>query len=247
MGGLCLAAEIFDWRRFPRGAVVHVFHRAGALGALDRPQRTSRQHHPRRQPPRPRPARRSRLVLSASAPRRRRHQGARQEGLAPEVIARAWNAQVRLSSRFRQLGTRKNIKSVVAAAIARELAGFLWAEMTTDCRLIMTTLEHHAIGAALLEASATRRDTASAEPIPAGITAHRTPRRTDAHIPGHPSAYDDCDLDSRTPLWRSPIHDVPARRRPLSRPPPPASRGTRSSRHPGVKVVRPRCAAGAPP
>jgi hypothetical protein len=38
-------------------------------------------------------------------------------------------AQLRLSARFRALAARKNTKSIVAAAIARELAGFLWAEM----------------------------------------------------------------------------------------------------------------------
>jgi ligand-binding sensor domain-containing protein len=45
------------------------------------------------------------------------------------VVARAWAAQLRLSARFRALAARKNTKSIVAAAIARELAGFLWAEM----------------------------------------------------------------------------------------------------------------------
>ena len=39
---------------------------------------------------------------------------------------------MRLCGRFRHLAARKNVKSVVAAAIARELAGFLWAEMTAD-------------------------------------------------------------------------------------------------------------------
>ena len=53
----------------------------------------------------------------------------RQLGLDPEVVARAWAAQLRLSARFRALAARKNTKSIVAAAIARELAGFLWAEM----------------------------------------------------------------------------------------------------------------------
>jgi hypothetical protein len=38
-------------------------------------------------------------------------------------------AQLRLSARFRALAAPKNTKSIVAAAIARELAGFLWAEM----------------------------------------------------------------------------------------------------------------------
>ena len=49
----------------------------------------------------------------------------RRQGLDPAVIARAWAAQQRLSGRFRTLATRKHTKSIVAAAIARELAGFL--------------------------------------------------------------------------------------------------------------------------
>jgi Transposase IS116/IS110/IS902 family len=56
----------------------------------------------------------------------------RQQGLDPQVVARAWAAQQRLSSRFRTLAAGKHTKSIVAAAIARELAGFLWAEMTPD-------------------------------------------------------------------------------------------------------------------
>jgi hypothetical protein len=55
---------------------------------------------------------------------------ARQAGVSPATVARAWSAQVRLSARFRALAARKNVKSVVAAAVARELAGFCWAEMT---------------------------------------------------------------------------------------------------------------------
>jgi len=54
----------------------------------------------------------------------------RQQGLDPQVIARAWAAQLRLCGRFRRLAARKDSKNVVVAAIARELAGFLWAEMT---------------------------------------------------------------------------------------------------------------------
>jgi transposase len=45
-------------------------------------------------------------------------------------VARAWAAQVRLCGRFRRLAARKNSKNVVATAVARELCGFLWAEMT---------------------------------------------------------------------------------------------------------------------
>jgi hypothetical protein len=54
----------------------------------------------------------------------------RQHGLDPQVIARAWTAQLRLCGRFRHLAARKTSKNVVAIAIAWELAGFIWAEMT---------------------------------------------------------------------------------------------------------------------
>jgi len=36
---------------------------------------------------------------------------------------RAWHAQVRLTNRFRQLAAHKNVRSVVATAVAHELAG----------------------------------------------------------------------------------------------------------------------------
>lgn len=49
----------------------------------------------------------------------------------PEAtIVRSWQPQLRLCRRFKRLAARKNDKGVVA--IARELAGFLWAEMTSD-------------------------------------------------------------------------------------------------------------------
>jgi transposase len=77
---------------------------------------------------------RAQLVESAWSYQHRPYVGAeiakRQEGLPAEVVARAWAAQLRLCGRFRHLASRKNTKSVVAAAVARELAGFLWAEMT---------------------------------------------------------------------------------------------------------------------
>jgi transposase len=54
----------------------------------------------------------------------------RHQGLPPDVVARAWAAQIRLCGRFRRLAARKERRTVVATAIARELAGFVWAEMT---------------------------------------------------------------------------------------------------------------------
>jgi transposase len=52
----------------------------------------------------------------------------RQEGLPKEVTDIAWKAQTRLHARFKYLlGTGKKKSQVAAAAVARELAGFVWA------------------------------------------------------------------------------------------------------------------------
>jgi transposase len=56
----------------------------------------------------------------------------RQRGLSPETLARAWTAQLRRCGRFRRLHARKNAKQLVVIAVARELAGFLWAEMVAE-------------------------------------------------------------------------------------------------------------------
>jgi transposase len=52
--------------------------------------------------------------------------------VAPATAARSWTAQQRLCTRFRRLSARKTSQNIVAVAIARELAGFLWAEMTAN-------------------------------------------------------------------------------------------------------------------
>jgi hypothetical protein len=54
----------------------------------------------------------------------------RQERCDPDTIARAWRAQLHLCGKFRRLAARKTSKKTVATAVARELVGFLWAEMT---------------------------------------------------------------------------------------------------------------------
>lgn len=53
----------------------------------------------------------------------------RQKRCSEETIARAWRAQLHLCGKFRRLAARKTSTKTVATAIARELAGFLWAEM----------------------------------------------------------------------------------------------------------------------
>jgi transposase len=129
LGALTLAAEVADWRRF---ATASQF--MGFCGLVPSEYSSGAKVH------------RGRLTKAGNAHLRaqlawvglgHQHRPAvgvtiarRQQGLPPEVAARAWAAQQRLCARFRVLAARKNVKSIVAAAIAREPAGFLWAEMT---------------------------------------------------------------------------------------------------------------------
>jgi transposase len=52
---------------------------------------------------------------------------ARNEGVAEGVRAIAWKAQKRLHKRYLRLILRGKSKQEVVVAVARELAGFLWA------------------------------------------------------------------------------------------------------------------------
>jgi transposase len=133
LGGLLLASETFDWRRFPTagrymGAVGLVPSEYSSGASTRRGRITKAGNHQVR----------TQLVESAWSYQHRPAVGVtlrrRQQGCPPGTIARSWKAQQRLSGRFRALAARKNSKSVVAAAVARELAGFVWAEMTAHDR-----------------------------------------------------------------------------------------------------------------
>jgi transposase len=58
-----------------------------------------------------------------------RHRPRRPEK-GPQPTERAWQAQVRLHQRYQHLTERGKRTTVTNVAIARELAGFLWAELT---------------------------------------------------------------------------------------------------------------------
>ena len=71
------------------------------------------------------------LIESAWAyrhpPRIGRNKLARLEQATPKVREIAWKAQSRLCARYRKLSARGKKSTVVCTAIARELAGFMWA------------------------------------------------------------------------------------------------------------------------
>ena len=130
IGALVLVAEVCDWRRF-ESAHRHMAFCGLVPSEYSSGNRTQRGHltksgnvQVRRQ-----------LIESAwayqHAPKVTRHIAKRHEGLDAETVARAWQAQLRLTRRFRQLALRKESRNVVVAAVARELSGFVWAEMTS--------------------------------------------------------------------------------------------------------------------
>jgi transposase len=129
LGALNLAAEVCDWRRFPTAAMFMGFcglvpceHSSGERTARGGITHAGNTHL------------RTQLVESAWAYKARPAAGPvlkkRQEGLDPAVVARAWAAQLRLCGKFARLDARKTNRKTVVTAIARELAGFVWAEMT---------------------------------------------------------------------------------------------------------------------
>jgi transposase len=130
LGALTIASEVGDWRRFPAARTFMGFtglvpseYSSGACVHRGRITKAGNAHL------------RTQLVESAWAYQHRASLGAvlrrRQDGVDPATAARSWTAQQRLCARFKRLAARKHNGNVVTVAIARELAGFLWAEMTT--------------------------------------------------------------------------------------------------------------------
>jgi transposase len=128
LGALTLSAEVCDWRRFPRATSLMGFcglvpseYSSGERTRRGRITKAGNTHL------------RSQLVESAWAYQHRPAVGVtikkRQEHCSSETVARAWAAQLHLCAKFRRLAERKTSRKIVVTAIARELTGFLWAEM----------------------------------------------------------------------------------------------------------------------
>jgi transposase len=127
---LTLAAEVVDWRRFPSARAFMGY--TGLVPAeYSSGQRTWRGHITKAGSGPVRTA----LIESAWAYRFQPAIGVtlrgRQQGAAPETIARSWKAQRRLHGKYRAMTGRGKAAPEAITAIARELAGFVWAEMTS--------------------------------------------------------------------------------------------------------------------
>jgi transposase len=126
-GAMVLATEIVDWHRFAKPTQLYAY-----LGLVPREDSSG-----------PRERRGSitkagnshcRHVLIQAAWSYRHRPGVsldlkrRQENMPASIIAHSWKAQQRLYKRFHHIAQRKS-PQIAAVAVARELAGFLWAAM----------------------------------------------------------------------------------------------------------------------
>jgi len=121
-----VAAEVGDLRRFPTAG-----HLMGYVGLIPTEQTSGSVR--RRGPISKTGNGRVRWLLVESAwhyrrqPRMSKALRQRSEGIAPEVCAIAWKAQVRLHKRLKKLLDRGKPPAEAVTAVARELAGFIWA------------------------------------------------------------------------------------------------------------------------
>lgn len=127
LGALHLAAEVAEGRRFARASQFMGF--CGLVPSQSSSGQVTRRGHITKAG---NLQLRTQLVESAWAYQHRPSVGARPAGSRASTPggARAWAAQLRLCRRFRRLRAPKPTPNLVATAIAWELAGFLWAELT---------------------------------------------------------------------------------------------------------------------
>lgn len=126
-GSMVLQTEIVDWRRFEKAsqfsAYIGLVPRENSSGARERRGSITKagNSHCRHV-----------LVQAAWSYQHRPNISAelkrRQEGMPAWVVAHSWKAQQRLYKLFHEIARRKS-PQIAAVAVARELAGFVWAVM----------------------------------------------------------------------------------------------------------------------
>jgi len=128
--GLMLAAEVVDWRRFATARAFMGF--SGLIPSEYSSGGYSRRGHITKAGP---VGVRTALIEAAWAYQHRPGIGVtlsrRQAGANAQTLARSWIAQQRLHAKYQKMTGRGKPPGVAVVALARELAGFVWAEMTS--------------------------------------------------------------------------------------------------------------------
>jgi transposase len=128
--GLVLAAEVVNWRRFPSARAFMCFTGLVPAGCSSGERTRSGSITKAGSGPT-----RTALIEAAWSYRFRPAIGVtlrrRQRDADPQTLARSWRAQRRLHARYKAMTARGKPAAVAVTAMARELAGFVWAEMTS--------------------------------------------------------------------------------------------------------------------
>jgi len=126
---LTLAAEVVDWHRFPAARAFMSW--TGLVPAeYSSGDRTRRGHITKAGSEPVRVALTEAAWSYRHAPAIGARLRCRQAGAGPATLARSWTAQRRLHARYTHLLHAGKAAPEAATAVARELAGFAWAEMT---------------------------------------------------------------------------------------------------------------------
>jgi len=130
LNGLALATEVVGWRRFPSARAFMCFTGLVPAG-YSSGERTRRGPVTKAGPA----AARTALIGAAWSCRFRPAIGVtlrrRQHDADPQTLARSWRAQRRLHARYKAMTARGKPAAVAVTAMARELAGLVWGEMTS--------------------------------------------------------------------------------------------------------------------
>jgi transposase len=128
--GMTLAAEVVDWRRFATARAFMGF--SGLIPSEYSSGERSRRGHITKAGP---VGVRTALIEAAWAYQHRPGIGVtlsrRQAGASAQTLARSWTAQQRLHAKYKKMTGRGKPPGVAVVGLARELAGFVWAEMTS--------------------------------------------------------------------------------------------------------------------
>jgi transposase len=127
---MTLAAEVVDWRRFATARAFMGF--SGLIPSEYSSGGRERRGHITKAGP---VGVRTALIEAAWAYQHRPGIGItlsrRQAGVSAQTLARSWTAQQRLHAKYKKMTGRGKPPGVAVVALARELAGFVWAEMTS--------------------------------------------------------------------------------------------------------------------
>ena len=257
VGALCLAAEVFDWRRFPRARPFMSF-----TGLVPGRTRRVSPNGGARSPGPPMPTCAASSVKRPGPTSTARTWASASESAKQVCRPRPWPARGRrrsacLGASANSLPTRTCARSWLPPSPASSpgSSGPRWWPRSDT--VFFASLSARS-APRLSEPSATRRSTAAADPILAGVTPTivACDDVTGALTQRQPPANGFTAISIRVHhRGGSPIHCAPARRRWLARPPPPSARGDeeqppprrqyRSSSPFGLRALR--IDVGAPP